>query len=105
VLIHVDPARQHFEVRDADDLKRFSVVVAGVASSDVGGALAPLGRLESPTHAWVSITQLRAACGRDDDPTWCRAFDEMVQFAAAKGWLDQSGSELRAHLAYEPSAG
>ena len=97
--IHVDPDRQRSEVRDASDLKSFSIVIEGEATDErVASALAPLARLESGTHAWVSVERLRAACGRDTDIDWSRAFTAMVDFAASKGWLDDTGAELRAHL-------
>ena len=99
MYIHVDPDRQRSEVREASDLKRFSIVVTGDATDEqVASALAPLARLESSTHAWVSVERLRAACGRDTDADWSRAFTAMVDFAASKGWLDDTGTELRAHL-------
>ncbi|MEU9880921.1 hypothetical protein [Streptomyces phaeochromogenes] len=106
MLIHVFPARQHAEVRQVDDLGRFSVVVAGDASEEeLERALTPLARLESRTHAWVYIERLRAACGRDDDAAWSQAFEAMVGFAASKGWVDETGTALRAHLVYESAVG
>ena len=104
MLIHVVPRQGRAEVRQADDLKRFSVVVVGGASGEeLEGALAPLARLESNAIAWVSIERLRAACGRDDDVAWSLAFDAMVEFAASKGWVDETGTALRAHLEYQPA--
>jgi hypothetical protein len=105
MLIHVVPSQQRAEVQQADDLKRFSVVVVGDASEEeLERALTPLARLESRASAWVSIERLRVACRRDDDAAWSRAFDEMVQYAASKGWVDETGTALRAHLVYEPAA-
>jgi hypothetical protein len=99
MYIHVDPDRQCSEVREASDLKSFSIVVTGDSTDgQVASALAPLARLESSTHAWVSVERLRAACGRDADADWSRAFAAMLAFAASKGWLDDTGAELRAHL-------
>jgi hypothetical protein len=104
MLIRVVPRQQRAAVQQADDLKRFSVVVVGGASDEeLESALAPLARLESCAIAWVSIERLRAACGRDDDAAWSRAFDEMVEFAASKGWVDETGTALRAHLEYQPA--
>lgn len=97
--------RERSQVRECDDLRRFSVVVeGGPDDEEIARALAPLGTLDSPTHAWVSIAPLRAACGRDGDAAWHEAFDAMVQFAASKGWVDGSGLRLRAHLTRSPEA-
>jgi hypothetical protein len=105
MLIRVVPGQQRAEVQQAGDLKRFSVVVVGDASEEeLERALAPLARLESRANAWVSIARLRAACGRDDDAAWSRAFDEMVGFAASRGWVDETGTALRAHMVYQPAA-
>ena len=104
MLIFVD--RQRSEVRECDDLKRLSVVVEeGAENEDIARALVPLGTLDSPAHAWVSIDRLRAACGRDGDAGWSEAFDVMVRFAASNGWLDGTGSRLRAHLVRHPASG
>jgi hypothetical protein len=99
MLIHAVPCQQCAEVHQDDDLKRFSVMVVRDASEEEPErALTPLARLESRTNAWVSIERLRAACKRDDDAAWSLAFDEMVEFAASKGWVEETGTALRAHL-------
>jgi hypothetical protein len=101
--IYVD--RERSQVRECDDLKRFGIVVEDRATDEeIARALAPLGSLDSSTHAWVSIDRLRAACDRDDDAAWGEAFDAMVQFAASKGWVDGTGLLLRAHLIRSPEA-
>jgi hypothetical protein len=95
--IHVN--RERSQVRECDDLKRFSVVVEdGANDEEIARALGPLGTLDSSTHAWVSIARLRAECGHDGDAGWSEAFDAMVRFAASKGWIDGTGAHLRAHL-------
>jgi hypothetical protein len=102
MLIMVYPGRQRSEVREAEDLKRFSVVVVGEATDrELERALAPLARLASSTHAWVSIDRLRVASGRGEDHAWCQAFDAVVEYATSKGWVDETGSAIRAHLVHE----
>ena len=99
MMVHVDVGRRHCEVRDPDDLKRLSVVVAGEApDEEIDRISAPLAVLLPPAHAWVSVPELRAACAREGDPEWVREFDAMVAFAASKGWADESGTRLRAHV-------
>ncbi|MET7571982.1 hypothetical protein ABZT04_26285 [Streptomyces sp. NPDC005492] len=103
MIVHVDVGRGHCEVRDADDLKRLSVVVAGEApDEEIDRTLAPLARLLSPTHAWVSVRELRAACAREGDAAWMRDYDAMVAFAASRGWVDDTGAHLRAHVVRDP---
>ncbi|MFI6542419.1 hypothetical protein ACIBO9_04175 [Streptomyces prunicolor] len=103
MIVHVEVGRRHCEVRDADDLKRLSVEVVGEAPDEEFDRIAaPLARLQSPTHAWVSVRELRAACAREGDPDRARDFDAMVAFAAFKGWVDDTGTRLRAHVVRTP---
>ncbi|MGW7540467.1 hypothetical protein ACWGKQ_05045 [Streptomyces sp. NPDC054770] len=103
MIVHVDVGRRRCEVRDADDLRRLSVEVAGEApDEEIDRIAAPLVRMQSPTHAWVSAQELRAACAREGDQAWAREFDAMVAFAVSKGWVDDTGTRLRAHVVRAP---
>jgi len=105
MIVHVEVGRRHCEVRDADDLKRLSVEVVGEADDEeIDRTAAPLVRLQSPEHAWVSVRELRTACAREGDPAWVREFDAMVAFAASKGWIDDTGTQLRAHVVRTPGS-
>ena len=98
MFIQVFAERRQAEVHEVDELRSFSVAVAGeVNDVELGAALEPLGRLESD-HAWISIERLRAACHRTGDDQWSADFDAMVAYAGSRGWVDQSGTELRAHV-------
>jgi hypothetical protein len=47
-------------------------------------------------HAWLDIAWLRAA-GPDDD-AWRGQFDGMIAYATSKGWVDEPGRRVRAHV-------
>ena len=86
---------------DVDDLGRFKVVVeAQLTGEKIQASLATLGRFEPPKHVWISIDALKAISDRENNPDWQLAFVGMVSYAAANGWLDDSGIEMRAHLEY-----
>ena len=51
-------------------------------------------------HAFVDRSTLRALAGeRAQDADWLRRLDEMLAYAASKGWADEAGA-TRAHIEY-----
>ncbi|WP_168701629.1 hypothetical protein [Gordonia paraffinivorans] len=84
---------------DADDLKRFQVDVHGeVTEAGLNRALGGLGYAEGVEHVWVSVDELVRSSGRADDADWHSAFRKMVEYAGSKGWTDDDGTRLRAHI-------
>lgn len=86
-------------VREAENLKALSVVApGGVAHPD---ALAPLGRVDG-NHVWLSVQALResaaATIPEADRAQWVQGFDGMIAYAASKGWTDEAGTHVRAHV-------
>ena len=90
------------------DTKRFHLVVVGssVASSgarsDLGlvyGALvdAAAGRLEGD-DAWISVDAVRRMASGRVGPEWDGDLAAMLDYAATKGWLDEAGHAIKAHV-------
>jgi len=50
-------------------------------------------------HVWLDIAVARAA-GADvsDDDGWTERFDAMITYATSKGWTDDVGTHVRAHV-------
>jgi hypothetical protein len=95
--IVVDTVAGTAEVEDADDLQAFSVHVAGDGA--IGPALGDLGRADANgQHAWIGIDELRRRAEPARSDGWGERFDGMVGFARSKGWLDDDGDALRAHI-------
>jgi hypothetical protein len=46
--------------------------------------------------AWLDAGALRAA--GDGSEKWVAGFDEMLAYAAGKGWTSQDGARVRAHI-------
>jgi hypothetical protein len=68
------------ELREPEDFKRFEIVAS------------------KPSHVFVELETLRQLAGeRADDPDWKSRFDEMLDYAASKGWVDENGA-VRAHV-------
>ena len=90
-------------LEEPEDTKRFHVAVVG--GKDVGlvyGALvdAAAGRLEGD-DAWVAVDAVRRlAVGRVGD-SWDAELAAMLEYAATKGWLDETGSTIRAHVEWD----
>ena len=84
-------------VREAADLRRFSISMP--ATEPARAALAELGRMDGPGHAWIAPERVRGLAG-DVPPGWNEDFAATVAYAAGKGWTDASGA-LRAHIEYD----
>lgn len=85
------------EITDAARLDRLSVRTDGPLDMM---RLEPVCRLADDAHVWVAIDALRAAATAHAETG---AFDAMIAYAASKGWIDESGTHLRAHVEAEPA--
>src|SRR4051812_40217594 len=90
------------ELEKPDDCKKFHVAVAGVGDDIVvASALegAGVGRASAnPGHVYINVDAVRTmAAGRVGD-TWDDDFSGMLAYASSKGWLDESGSAIEAHI-------
>ena len=89
-------------LEEPDDCTRFHLaVVGGTDLARVFGALvdAAAGRLEGG-HALITIDSVRRmAAGRVADD-WGDRFDGMLGYARTKGWIDETGSSIQAHIEY-----
>lgn len=87
-------------VEGAEDLKRLAVRAAAVSD------LTRLGGLGTATddgaHVWLSVDALRAAAAatiaEGQRAAWVEGFDGMIAYASQKGWLDEAGTHVRAHV-------
>jgi hypothetical protein len=96
VIVQLSPTKAPV-VTDVDRLDRLHAETA-VPVSD-----ARLGDLCTPgadaDHVWLSVERLRsAALALSDDAQFGDHFDAMIAYAASKGWLDDDGRRVRAHV-------
>lgn len=106
MYVELDIAAGRCQVRDANDLKSFSVHLSEPAVPEkLSRTLGPLGRLAESDHVWIIIDALRAASGRADDAEWSAQFDAMIAYAASQGWVDETGELVRAHVEFGPASG
>lgn len=69
-------------LRDPDTMDEFSIVV------------------KVPDHGWVSAEVLAELAGPVATSSWLEAVGRMCEYAASRGWTDDSG-RLRAHIVVE----
>ncbi len=99
MIIHADLDRATVTLVDPADFRGFHVAVAGGGTDDsrLAAVLAPHGRLEGE-HAWITTDAVIALAGSAADDEWRAGFDGMVAYARDKGFLDDAGTAIRAHL-------
>jgi hypothetical protein len=99
VIIHADLDAATVTLQDPEDFRGFHVAVAGgtVADDRLSGVLAPHGSLDGD-HAWIRAEAVTDLAGETADASWRDGFAGMVAYARDKGFLDDSGTAIRAHL-------
>ena len=88
------------ELVEAEDCKRFSVAVAGGDSESLGAALTGhgIGRLLPSGDAMVDIAAVRRMAEGRVPAGWDEDFAGMLRYAESKGWLDETGTAIQAHV-------
>ena len=93
------------KVVDVDDLTGLHLALGAVTDEEADGALrgAGLGRLQDAETGFLDVAALRAAAQPHATAAdWAEQFDEMVAYAASKGWAADDGAGLQVHV--EPAA-
>ncbi len=86
-----------------ENTKQFHLaVVGGSDAAMVYGALvdAAAGRLEGD-DAWIGVDAVRRMAAGRVDAAWDDDFVAMLDFARSKGWLDEPGHAIKAHVEWE----
>lgn len=104
VKVDVAPMPPVVTLEEPEDTTRFHVEVVG--GDNVGlvfGALvdAAAGRLEGD-DAWITVDAVRRMARGRVGPGWDGELDAMLEFARSKGWLDENGNAIRAHVEWPP---
>jgi hypothetical protein len=85
------------QLADAERLDRLHATVAGDPDRTLFNEFCEPG--PDDDHVWVDIANLRAAVvARVDDPGHADGFDAVIAYATGKGWLDDTGTHVRAHI-------
>ena len=98
--VDLGPSPPVVTLEEPDDTKRFHVTIVGGRDAGlVFGALvdAAAGRLEGD-DAFITIDAVRRMAAGRVGPEWDRELAVMVDYARSKGWVDETGNAIRAHL-------
>jgi hypothetical protein len=101
--VRVDTTIATARLDEPEDTGRLVVVVVGDGETEV--PLHAFGARLEGDHAWIEIDALKAAAAGRVDDGWLAKFEEMIEFAASRGWVSDDGALVRAHLehAEEPA--
>jgi hypothetical protein len=81
---------------DLDRLDRLHALLDG--SLDVA-RLDDLCERADDEHVWLDVARARAiGVETANDPAFADGFDAMIDYATSKGWLDEAGTHVRAHV-------
>lgn len=96
MIIRVDLA-SGASLEDEATFTAFHAVSSTDDNGIVGAAMGAAGHAaDEPGHVWVSVDWIRSAA--DGDAVWVAGFDAMVGYAESKGWTNEAGSHIKAHL-------
>ena len=89
------------ELVEPSDCKRFHVEygVAGADPADVAAALGAWADGAVDGHVWIRVEAVRSAAVGRVGSDWEADFDGMLAFARTKGWLNDAGDAIAAHVA------
>lgn len=91
------------EVHDVENLKALHVLAPEPwTEQQVAEALRvdSWGGPVTEGNAWLNVTTLRRRAGAHSGPGWDDQFEAMLEYAARKGWCDESRALVRAHIEY-----
>jgi hypothetical protein len=94
-------------LEEPENAKQFHLaVVGGSDAAMVYGALvdAAAGRLEGD-DAWIGVDAVRRMAAGRVDESWDADFEAMLGYARSKGWLDEAGHAIKAHVEWQSPAG
>jgi hypothetical protein len=102
VIIDIDLSREHaaIELVQPEDCRRFHVTVRGGGPEALGIVLPAhgIGRLLPSGDALIEIDAVRRLADGKVTEGWEADFSAMVEYARNKGWLDEKGEAIQAHV-------
>lgn len=97
MIVRIDTTAGTVQLVDPGEFTRFHVEADADAVA-VAETLGVDGRPASDDHVWIRLDALRRWAGAAADAAWEQKFAGMVAYAGSKGWLDESGEFVQAHI-------
>jgi hypothetical protein len=103
MYLRIDPVTGELSLEEPDDFTRFHVEVPGNRSPEEVAALLQhrdVGRpVEGdPDRVWISVEAVRHLSAGAVGEDWSSGFEGMLAYARSKGFLDEPGTHVRAHV-------
>ena len=97
VIIRVDAAGD-VQVDEHDVFTDFHVETqAGFTTEDLAAIMGE-GTWAGGDHLWIAEAAIRHWLSGRTDEVWEEGFSGMFDYARSKGWTDEAGTHLRAHV-------
>jgi len=102
VIIEIDLTGETASVglAEPEDCKRFHVTARGGDVAALGAGLADggVGRLLPSGDAMIEVAAVRRLAEGRVPADWADDFAGMLAYAGSKGWLDEGGTAIQAHV-------
>lgn len=88
------------ELVEPDDCKKFHVAsgLSGASNPEVAAALGGWADGATDDHVWIRVDAVRAAAAGRVPQGWDGEFDGMLAYARSKGWMNEAGDAIAAHV-------
>src|SRR4051812_30649194 len=97
MIVVVDGTTGQVVMDEAANLRGLSVELRACETSAAGTLLGDLGSVDRD-HVWLDIGLLKGLSPLAHDPEWDHGFDGVMEYARSKGWIDDTGKRVRAHI-------
>ncbi len=98
MFISIDPDAKTASIQEPEVLTAFHIESPehkeDLVASIIGNGAEPAG----DTHVWVSIEWITHDVKGKVSDNWEDDFAGMVQYAQGKGWVNETGTHLKAHI-------
>ena len=100
MYVRVDLASGVVELAEPENFKQFHVAASRPGpDEEIADVLGDGGRrCDDPSHVYVAIDLVRRLAAAQVAADWDSGFDKMLGFAQKMGWIDPSGSFIKAHI-------
>ena len=82
---------------ETDNLNALSVQLRSTDAQLAAKVLGNFGRMEG-SHVWLDIESLKTLAPLPRSCSWDERFAKTMAYARSKGWVDETGKFVRAHI-------
>lgn len=101
-VIVVLSANEPPRLTDLDRLDRLHAELDATLDGSLDGAqFGDLCSADDDDHVWLAIAPARVVGCAASDPGFGERFDGMISYANSKGWTNEAGTHVRAHIERE----